>query len=100
VERAASTPETKVDPRPLWASVVHGVVAYVLSNWSFLEVLEYLSSFGVLIAVVFYFSESGDRPKQKPIRHGRSLTLHRGGRQRCRIDALQNSTPIVFPLSV
>jgi len=28
-------------------------------------VLEYLSSFGVLIAVVFYFSESGDRLKQK-----------------------------------
>ena len=39
--------------------------AYLLSNWSFLEVLEYLSSFGVLIAVVFYFAESGDRLKQK-----------------------------------
>ena len=40
-------------------------IAYVLSRWSFLEVLEYLGSFSVLVAVVFYFSESGDRLKQK-----------------------------------
>ena len=39
--------------------------AYLLSNWSFLEVLEYLSSFGVQVAVLFYFAESGDRLKQK-----------------------------------
>jgi len=40
-------------------------LAYALSHWSFLEVLEYLGSFSVLVAVVFYFSESGDRLKQK-----------------------------------
>jgi hypothetical protein len=40
-------------------------LAYALSRWSFLEVLEYLGSFSVLIAVIFYFSESGDRLKQK-----------------------------------
>ncbi len=40
-------------------------VAYALSHWSFLEVLEYLGSLSVLVAVVFYFSESGDRLKQK-----------------------------------
>jgi hypothetical protein len=40
-------------------------IAYALSRWSFLDVLEYLGSFSVLIAVVFYFSESGDRLKQK-----------------------------------
>src|SRR5208283_5222107 len=40
-------------------------MAYALSHWSFLEVLEYLGSFSVLIAVIFYFSESGDRLKQK-----------------------------------
>jgi Pentapeptide repeats (9 copies) len=40
-------------------------LAYVLSRWSFLEVLEYLGSFSVLVAVIFYFSESGDRLKQK-----------------------------------
>ena len=40
-------------------------LAYALSRWSFLEVLEYLGSFSVLVAVIFYFSESGDRLKQK-----------------------------------
>lgn len=40
-------------------------MAYALSHWSFLEVLEYLGTFSVLIAVIFYFSESGDRLKQK-----------------------------------
>src|SRR5581483_1799028 len=40
-------------------------LAYLLSHWSFLDVLEYLGSFSVLVAVIFYFSESGDRLKQK-----------------------------------
>src|SRR5258708_15096815 len=40
-------------------------VAYLLSNWNFLEVLEYLGRFSILIAVIFYFYESGDRIKQK-----------------------------------
>ena len=39
--------------------------AYGLSHWAFLEVLEYLGSLSVLVAVIFYFSESGDRLKQK-----------------------------------
>jgi hypothetical protein len=36
-----------------------------LSRWSFLHVLEFLGSLGVLVAVFFYFSEAGDRLKQK-----------------------------------
>src|SRR5271169_53670 len=40
-------------------------LAYALSHWSFLEALEYLGNFSVLVAVIFYFSESGDRLKQK-----------------------------------
>ena len=40
-------------------------IVYKLSNWRFLEALEYLGRFGVLIAVIFYFAESGDRLKQK-----------------------------------
>jgi hypothetical protein len=40
-------------------------LAYALSNWRFLEVLDYLSRLGVLIAVIFYFAEAGDRLKQK-----------------------------------
>src|SRR5271169_518147 len=38
--------------------------AFLLSNWKLLEVLEYLGSLSVLAAVLFYFSESGDRTKQ------------------------------------
>jgi pentapeptide repeat protein len=40
-------------------------LAYGLSRWSFLEVLEYLGSLSVLVAVIFYFREAGDRLKQK-----------------------------------
>jgi Pentapeptide repeats (8 copies) len=39
--------------------------AWALGNWALLEVLEYLSTFSVLIAVIFYFSESGDRTRQR-----------------------------------
>jgi len=35
-------------------------VAYTLNRWTFVEVLEYLGSFGVLIAMIFYFAEAGD----------------------------------------
>ena len=40
-------------------------VAYWLSGWAFLEVLEYLGTLSILIAVISYFGESGDRLKQK-----------------------------------
>lgn len=37
--------------------------AYLLNKWIFLEVLEYLSSFGVLVAVVFLFCGVGRPPE-------------------------------------
>lgn len=40
-------------------------IAYALSNWTFVEILDYISRFGVLVAVIFYFAESGDRVKQR-----------------------------------
>jgi uncharacterized protein YjbI with pentapeptide repeats len=40
-------------------------LAWGLGNWAFLEVLEYLSTFSVLIAVIFYFAESGNRTRQR-----------------------------------
>src|SRR5215469_2319161 len=40
-------------------------LAHGLSRWSFLEVLDYLGSLSVLVAVIFYFSEAPDRLKQK-----------------------------------
>lgn len=65
-------------------------IAFVLSNWSFLDVLEYLSSFGVLIAVIFYFGESGDRLKQKHYQAWQVINTAQGkGGNGGRIEALQ-----------
>jgi Pentapeptide repeats (8 copies) len=58
VKHARAVPFTLVDYGMDW-------LVYGLSNWRFLEVLDYLGSLGVLVAIVFYFSESGDRLKQK-----------------------------------
>jgi Pentapeptide repeats (8 copies) len=65
-------------------------VAYALSHWSFLEVLEYLGRFSVLIAVIFYFSESGNRIKQKHYQAWQVINTSQGkGGSGGRIDALQ-----------
>jgi hypothetical protein len=65
-------------------------MAYALSNWRFLEVLEYLSRFGVLVAVVFYFAESGDRMKQKHYQAWQVINSAEGkGGNGGRIDALE-----------
>jgi hypothetical protein len=65
-------------------------VAYALSHWSFLEVLEYLGSFSVLIGVIFYFSESGDRIKQRHYQAWQVINTAQGkGGNGGRIEALQ-----------
>jgi hypothetical protein len=64
--------------------------AYGLSQWAFLEVLEYLSIFSVLIAVIFYFTESGDRRKQKHYQAWQVINTAQGkGGGGGRIEALQ-----------
>ena len=40
-------------------------ISYWLSGWAFLEVLESLGTLSLLLAAFSYFSESGDRVKQK-----------------------------------
>ena len=65
-------------------------VAYALSNWVFLEVLEYLGTFSVLVAVIFYFTESGNRLKQKHYQAWQVINTAQGkGGSGGRIDALQ-----------
>jgi uncharacterized protein YjbI with pentapeptide repeats len=65
-------------------------VAYGLSHWSLLEVLEYLGSFSVLVGVLFYFSESGDRVKQRHYQAWQVINTAQGkGGSGGRIDALQ-----------
>jgi hypothetical protein len=64
--------------------------AFALSRWSFLEVLQYLGSFSVLVAVIFYFSESGDRLKQKHYQAWQVINTAQGkGGSGGRIEALQ-----------
>lgn len=73
--------------------------AYVLSNWSFLEVLEYLGTFSVLVAVIFYFSESGDRIKQRHYQAWQVINTAQGkGGSGGRIEALQELNADKVPL--
>ena len=65
-------------------------LAYALNRWTFVEVLEYLGSFGVLIAVIFYFAESGDRIKQKHYQAWQVINSAQGkGGSGGRIEALE-----------
>jgi len=65
-------------------------LSYGLSHWALLEVLQYLGSFGVLIAVIFYFAESGDRLKQKHYQAWQVINTAQGkGGNGGRVEALQ-----------
>jgi hypothetical protein len=73
--------------------------AFGLSNWSFLEVLEYLGSFSVLIAVIFYFSESGNRIKQRHYQAWQVINTAQGkGGSGGRIEALEELNADRVPL--
>jgi len=82
--------------RSRWLVLFHGPewvlqwTAYCLSRWALLEVLEYLGVFSVLIAVIFYFSEAGDRIKQKHYQAWQVINTAQGkGGSGGRIEALQ-----------
>jgi hypothetical protein len=65
-------------------------IAWALGGWVFLEVLEYLSMFSVLVAVIFYFSESGDRIKQRHYQAWQVIDAAQGkGGNGGRIEAMQ-----------
>ncbi len=91
--------------RNRWMVCFHGPewllqwAAYYLSRWAFLEVLEYLGTFSVLIAVIFYFSESGDRVKQKHYQAWQVINTAQGkGGSGGRIEALQELNMDGVPL--
>jgi len=77
--------------RPFWlAEWVFEWLSYRLSQWAFREVLEYLGSFGVLIAVIFYFAEAGDRLKQKHYQAWQVINTAQGkGGNGGRLEALE-----------
>jgi len=73
--------------------------AFALSSWAFLEVLEYLGTFSVLIAVIFYFAESGDRVKQRHYQAWQVINTAQGkGGSGGRIEALQELNADKVPL--
>jgi hypothetical protein len=74
-------------------------LAFGLSNWILLEVLDYLGTFSVLIAVIFYFSESGDRTKQRHYQAWQVINTAQGkGGSGGRIEALQELNADRVPL--
>jgi hypothetical protein len=74
-------------------------VAFALSNWTLLEVLEYLGTFSVLVAVIFYFAESGDRVKQRHYQAWQVINTAQGkGGSGGRIEALQELNADRVPL--
>src|SRR5271156_4422831 len=74
-------------------------LAYFLSNWKFLEVLEYMGSLSVLVAVIFYFSESSDRTKQKHYQAWQVINTAQGkGGSGGRLEALQELNADRVPL--
>jgi hypothetical protein len=85
---------------PFWAlEWVLDWIAFALSRWTFLDVLEYLEGFSVLIAVIFYFSESGDRLKQKHYQAWQVINTAQGkGGSGGRIDALEELNADGVPL--
>ena len=95
-ERPKPWPDRKADVRRRWALPFVFVewtfewAVFFLSNWKFLEVLEYVGSLSVLVAVLFYFSESGDRAKQKHYQAWQVINTAQGkGGSGGRIEALQ-----------
>jgi hypothetical protein len=104
-ERPASWSAERVGTRHAWAIPFIAVewlwewLAYLLSNWKFLEVLEYLSSLSILVAVIFYFSESGDRAKQKHYQAWQVINTAQGkGGSGGRLEALEELNSDRVPL--
>src|SRR5580704_2676747 len=72
---------------------------YWLSGWAFLEVLEYVGTLSIFFAVVSYFSESGDRLKQKHFQAWQVINTAQGkGGAGGRIDALEDLNADGVPL--
>jgi uncharacterized protein YjbI with pentapeptide repeats len=64
--------------------------SWALSHWALLDVLDHLGRFSILIAVVFYFADSGNRVKQRHYQAWQVInTAQSKGGSGGRIDALQ-----------
>jgi hypothetical protein len=73
--------------------------AHHLGGWVLLEIFEYLGTFSVLIAVVFYYAEAGDRKKQKHYQAWQVINTSQGkGGSGGRIEALHELNEDHVPL--
>ncbi|HZD47896.1 MAG TPA: pentapeptide repeat-containing protein [Silvibacterium sp.] len=80
---AWSVPLVKLEWYCEWA-------AWILGNWALLEVVEYLGTFSLIVAVVFYFAGAGDRTRQKHYAAWAVINSAQGkGGSGGRIEALQ-----------
>jgi uncharacterized protein YjbI with pentapeptide repeats len=74
-------------------------VAYAMSHFSLLEVLEYCGSFSILIAVVFYFIDAPERTKSKHYQAWQVINTAQGkGGSGGRTDALHELNEDHVPL--
>jgi hypothetical protein len=94
--RPAPWKERRATTRHRWLIPLLGIdwlwewFAFFLSNWAFLEVLEYLGSFSILIGVIFWFAESGDRAQQRHYQAWQVINTAQGkGGSGGRIEALE-----------
>jgi uncharacterized protein YjbI with pentapeptide repeats len=73
--------------------------AYFLGKWSIFEVLEYVGSFSILVAVIFYFADAGNRLKQKHYQAWQVINTAQGkGGSGGRVEALQELNEDRVPL--
>jgi hypothetical protein len=104
-ERPNSWPVQKDSVSHQWVLPFHAFewiwqwAAYYLGRWAFLEVLEYLGRLSVVVAVIFYFSEAGDRQEQKHYQAWQVINTAQGqGGSGGRIEALQELNADRVPL--
>jgi uncharacterized protein YjbI with pentapeptide repeats len=73
-----------------WLEWIFEWLAHAFSNWVFLEVLEYLGTFSVLVAVIFYFADAPNRIRLKHYQAWQVINTAQGkGGSGGRIEALQ-----------
>lgn len=74
-------------------------IAFLLSRWTFVEVLEYAGSLSILVAVFFYFHDSDNRIKQRHYQAWQVINTAQGkGGSGGRIEALQELNGDGVPL--
>lgn len=103
--RPESWGEIRANMRPPWLLPLAALewwlswIAYLLSNWAFLEVLEYAGTFSILVVVVLYFIERPDRIKQKHYQAWQVINTAQGkGGSGGRIEALEELNADRVPL--